>query len=231
MDVVKKDVEKINGHIEIDSWENKGTRISIKIPLTLAIIQTLLIRMGKHMFAIPLTSVREIIQVSPADISTIEGFEVIKFRDETIPVLRMNDVFNLKDYDSSKNLKFLVLATTGVKTVGFLVEEMVGEQDVVIKLGGIRAKAEVCGSTILATEPSRWFWTPRSDEDVISTKTVRGDRIDTDNNRITPLPALWTAKRYPPGPDHAIVSQKGGVGKTSTAVNLGACISRCRKVL
>ena len=86
MDVVKKDVEKINGHIEIESWENKGTRISIKIPLTLAIIQTLLIKMGKHMFAVPLTSVREIIQVSPADISTIEGFEVIKFRDETIPV-------------------------------------------------------------------------------------------------------------------------------------------------
>jgi two-component system, chemotaxis family, sensor kinase CheA len=151
MDVVKKDVEKINGHIEIDSWENKGTRISIKIPLTLAIIQTLLIKMGKHMFAVPLTSVREIIQVSPADISTIEGFEVIKFRDETIPVLRMNQVFNLKDYDSSKNLKFLVLATTGVKTVGFLVEELVGEQDVVIKplAEHVCESRGMAGSTIL----------------------------------------------------------------------------------
>jgi two-component system, chemotaxis family, sensor kinase CheA len=151
MDVVKKDVEKINGHIEIDSWENKGTRISIKIPLTLAIIQTLLIKMGKHMFAIPLTSVREIIQVSSADISTIEGFEVIKFRDETIPVLRMNEVFNLKDYDSSKTLKFLVLATTGVKTVGFLVEELVGEQDVVIKplAEHVCESRGMAGSTIL----------------------------------------------------------------------------------
>jgi|GEM_PF-650801 len=151
MDVVKKDVEKINGHIEIESWENKGTRISIKIPLTLAIIQTLLIKMGKHMFAVPLTSVREIIQVSPADISTIEGFEVIKFRDETIPVLRMNEVFNLKDYDSSKNLKFLVLATTGVKTVGFLVEELVGEQDVVIKplAEHVCESRGMAGSTIL----------------------------------------------------------------------------------
>jgi two-component system, chemotaxis family, sensor kinase CheA len=151
MDVVKKDVEKINGHIEIDSWENKGTRISIKIPLTLAIIQTLLIKMGKHMFAIPLTSVREIIQVSSADISTIEGFEVIKFRDETIPVLRMNQVFNLKDYDSTKTLKFLVLATTGVKTVGFLVEELVGEQDVVIKplAEHVCESRGMAGSTIL----------------------------------------------------------------------------------
>jgi chemotaxis protein histidine kinase CheA len=151
MDVVKKDVEKINGHIEIESWENKGTRISIKIPLTLAIIQTLLIKMGRHMFAVPLTSVREIIQVSPADISTIEGFEVIKFRDETIPVLRMNKVFNLKDYDSSKNLKYLVLATTGVKTVGFLVEELVGEQDVVIKplAEHVCESRGLAGSTIL----------------------------------------------------------------------------------
>ncbi|MGB6067980.1 MAG: chemotaxis protein CheW [Desulfomonilaceae bacterium] len=151
MDVVKKDVEKINGHIEIESWENQGTRISIKIPLTLAIIQTLLIRMGQHTFAVPLTSVREIIQVAPTDISTIEGFEVIKFRDETIPVLRMNEVFNLKDYDSSKHPKFLVLATSGLKTVGFLVEELVGEQDVVIKplADHVCESRGMAGSTIL----------------------------------------------------------------------------------
>ena len=67
MDVVKKDVEKINGHIEIESWETRGTRISIKIPLTLAIIQTLLIRSGKHHFAIPITSVREIVQINRGD--------------------------------------------------------------------------------------------------------------------------------------------------------------------
>ncbi len=151
MDVVKKDVEKINGHIEIESWENQGTRISLKIPLTLAIIQTLLIRTGRHTFAIPLTSVREIIQVAPTDISTIEGFEVIKFRDETIPVLRMNEVFHLKDYDTSKHPKFLVLANSGLKTIGFLVEELVGEQDVVIKplAEHVCESRGMAGSTIL----------------------------------------------------------------------------------
>jgi two-component system chemotaxis sensor kinase CheA len=133
MDVVKKDVEKINGHIEIESWEGRGTRISIKIPLTLAIIQTLLIKNGNHVFAVPLTSVREIIQITMDEITTIEGFEVIKFRDETIPVLRVNEIFNLKKDDKSSMPRFLVLATAGLKTVGFLVEELIGEQDVVIK--------------------------------------------------------------------------------------------------
>jgi len=133
MDVVKKDVEKINGHIEVESWEDQGTRISIKIPLTLAIIQTLLVRVVRHVFAIPLTSVREIIQISPREIITIEGFEVIKFRDETIPVLRINEIFNMKVPEDSKSPRFLVLAIAGNKTVGLLVEELLGEQDVVIK--------------------------------------------------------------------------------------------------
>ena len=102
MDVVKKDVEKINGHVEIESWENKGTRVSIKIPLTLAIIQTLLIRTSNHVFAIPMAAVREIIRISPGDITSLEGFDVIKFRQETVPVTKMNEVFKLRNYEDSK---------------------------------------------------------------------------------------------------------------------------------
>lgn len=151
MDVVKKDVEKINGHVEIESRENQGTRISLKIPLTLAIIQTLLIRSNSHVFAIPLTAVREIIQVAPHEITTIEGFEVIKFRDETIPVLRINEIFKLKLPVEPRNLKFLVLASAGPKSVGFLVEELIGEQDVVIKplADHVFKSRGLAGSTIL----------------------------------------------------------------------------------
>lgn len=151
MDVVKKDVEKINGHVDIESWENEGTRISIKIPLTLAIIQTLLIRSFRHVFAIPLTSVREIIQVSPHEITTIEGFEVIKFREETIPVLRISEVFNLEHADNLREPRFLVLASAGPRTVGFLVEELIGEQDVVIKplADHVFKNRGLAGSTIL----------------------------------------------------------------------------------
>lgn len=151
MDVVKRDVEKINGNVEISSETGTGTRVSIKIPLTLAIIQTLLIRVGKHVFAIPLASVREILLISPSDISTIEGFEVMKFRDETIPILRVHRVFNLKDYDRTREPRFLVLAAAGSKTVGLLVEELVGEQDVVIKplADHVFESRGLAGSTIL----------------------------------------------------------------------------------
>ncbi len=151
MDVVKKDVEKINGHVEIESKEGEGTRISIKIPLTLAIIQTLLTRFGSHTFAIPLTSVREIIQISPEEITTIEGFEVVKFRRETIPVLRINEIFNLNGNSGNAKERYLVLAFSGLWTVGFLVEELIGEQDVVIKplAEHVFKSRGLAGSTIL----------------------------------------------------------------------------------
>ncbi|MCA1959777.1 MAG: chemotaxis protein CheW [Desulfomonile sp.] len=151
MDVVKKDVERINGTVEVEAWKDEGTRISIKIPLTLAIIQTLLIRSLGRMFAIPLASVREIIQIAPKEIATIEGFEVIKFRDETIPILRIDDVFEMRNKRPSRDPRFLVLSTTGPKTVGFYVEELIGEQDVVIKplAEHVWKTRGLAGSTIL----------------------------------------------------------------------------------
>jgi two-component system chemotaxis sensor kinase CheA len=151
MDVVKKDVEKINGQVDVASWTGRGTRISIKIPLTLAIIQTLLIRSASHHFAIPLVSVREIIQIALSDVTTIEGVEVIKFREETIPILRLKEVFNLDgDYELT-DPAYVVLATTGQNTVGFLVEGLVGEQDVVIKplAEHVFKSRGLAGSTIL----------------------------------------------------------------------------------
>ncbi len=150
MDVVKKDVEKINGHVEIESWENKGTRISIKIPLTLAIIQTLLIRTSNHIFAIPMAAVREIIRISPEEINSLEGFDVIKFRQETVPVIRMNEAFKLRNCVES-DPKFLVLTTAGASSLGLLVEELLGEQDVVIKPLGehVFESRGLAGSTIL----------------------------------------------------------------------------------
>lgn len=132
MDVVKKDIEKINARIRIESWEDQGTRISLKIPLELAIIRALLIGSGRRYLAIPLTSIREIVRTPQDEIETIEGIEVVKFRDETIPVLRIPEVFNLKR-EEGREANFLIIAVAGVKTVGFLVEGLVGEQNVVIQ--------------------------------------------------------------------------------------------------
>lgn len=151
MDVVKKDVEKISGHVEVQSTENQGTRVSIKIPLTLAIIQALLVRSGKHCFAIPLTSVREIVQIMPHEITTIEGFEVIRFRDDTVPILRLGDIFNIDVDPRLENEGFLILASAGLKTIGFLVQGLIGEQDVVIKplAEHVFKSRGLAGSTIL----------------------------------------------------------------------------------
>ncbi len=151
MDVVKRDVEKINGTVEIQSVMGGGTRISLRIPLTLAIIQALLVTYGKHVFAIPLTTVREIVQVLTREISTIEGFEVIKFREQTIPVLRLNEVFNLENVDESPDEGFLILCSVGLKTLGVLVEGLAGEQDVVIKplAEHVFKSRGLAGSTIL----------------------------------------------------------------------------------
>jgi two-component system chemotaxis sensor kinase CheA len=151
MDVVKRDVEKINGQVEIESSLGKGTRVSIKIPLTLAIIQTLLIRLGDHTFAVPLTSVREIIQTAPNELRTIEGFEVIRFRNETIPILRMHEVFKMSGSRAPRRARYVVLATTGLKTVGFPVDDLLGEQDVVIKplAEHVWKTRGLAGSTIL----------------------------------------------------------------------------------
>jgi len=104
-----------------------------------------------HVFAVPLTAVREIIQVASHEITTIEGFEVIKFRHETIPVLRVDEIFKLKQPQPANNPKFLVLASAGLKSVGFLVEELIGEQDVVIKplADHVFKSRGLAGSTIL----------------------------------------------------------------------------------
>ncbi len=151
MDVVKKDVEKISGHVEVQSRENQGTKVSIKIPLTLAIIQALLVRSGKHCFAIPLTSVREIVQIMPHEITTIEGFEVIRFREDTVPILRLGDIFNIDVDPRLENEGFLILASAGLKTIGFLVQGLIGEQDVVIKplAEHVFKSRGLAGSTIL----------------------------------------------------------------------------------
>ncbi len=151
MDVVKKDVEKINGHVEIESWENQGTRVSLKIPLTLAIIQTLLVRTANHVFAIPMAAVREIVRITPEEIMSLEGFNVVKFREETIPVIKINEVFKLRNHESQVFPRFLVLSTIGPTSIGLLVEDLMGEQDVVIKPLGehVFESRGLAGSTIL----------------------------------------------------------------------------------
>jgi two-component system chemotaxis sensor kinase CheA len=151
MDVVKKNVEKMNGTVEIESEVGVGTLIRIKIPLTLAIIQALLVRVGSEIFTIPLTSVVETLRIFGDDIATIEGMEVIHLRQTTIPLIRLLRVFELSRPVEASDKEFVVIIKTGLRHVGLVVDTLIGEQEVVIKplADYLRKNSGFSGATIL----------------------------------------------------------------------------------
>ncbi|MBC2734101.1 MAG: chemotaxis protein CheA, partial [Desulfobacteraceae bacterium] len=151
MDVVKKNIEKLNGTIEIDSKPGIETRFRIKIPLTLAIIPALLVQVRGELFTIPLSTVEETIRISPEDLSTIEGVEVMQLRESTLPLVRLADLFNMPTDPSSDGRAFVVVVSTGMKRVGLVVDVLLGQEEVVIKPleDYLQEKSGFSGATIL----------------------------------------------------------------------------------
>jgi len=151
MDVVKKNIEKLNGTIDIDSTVGTGTRIRIKIPLTLAIIQALLVRVGPETFTIPLTSVVETLRFFKEEIESIEGVEVIHLRRTTLPLLRLSEIFKIPATVQESGKAFVVIISTGLSQVGLVVDSLVGEQEVVIKplVDYLQENSGFSGATIL----------------------------------------------------------------------------------
>ena len=150
MDVVKTNIEKLNGIIDIDSEKGKGTIIKLKIPLTLAIIQALLVGAQEEYFAIPLSSVLETVRVPAEEIYSIEGKDVLRLREEILPLVRLSDVFGIEEvFDSGENLYIVVIALAESK-LGVIVDTLVGQEEIVIKslgdyLQGIKG---IAGATI-----------------------------------------------------------------------------------
>ena len=151
MDVVKDSIEKLNGTIDINSTLGSGVLFKIKIPLTLAIIPALLVRLNDEIFTIPLSTVEETIRVSKKEISTIEGVEVFSLRDNTIPLIRLSRIFNMGTAGGEPQELFVVIVNTGAKEVGFVVDELVARQEVVIKPleDYLQEKSGFSGATIL----------------------------------------------------------------------------------
>ena len=151
MDVVKDNIEKINGTIDIISSIGTGARFQIKIPLTLAIIPALLVRVVNEIFTIPLSTVDETIRVHKDDISTIEGVEVYDLRGNAIPLIRLKDALNMAADEIEQNEQFVVIVNTGDKQVGFIVDELKARQEVVIKPleDYLQEKSGFSGATIL----------------------------------------------------------------------------------
>ncbi|MDR0683868.1 MAG: chemotaxis protein CheA [Spirochaetaceae bacterium] len=132
LDVVRRQIEKLNGNVTINSEKGKGTKFIIKLPLTLAIIQGLLVRVGSEIYSIPITSVIESLRIKPGDIKMIDGNEVFNIRSDVLSLLRLNQLFGIKTEQSS-DYNFIVIVGSAEKKMGFMVDSLIGEEDVVIK--------------------------------------------------------------------------------------------------
>ena len=151
MDVVKKNIEKLNGTVEIVSEKGKGTRLRIKIPLTMAIIQALMVRVGQEKFTIPLTTVEETLRVFRHEISEIEGVNVIHLRENTMPIFQLAKIYNIDRQGQDEEKMFVVVVSTGTQELGLVVDELLGQEEVVIKplADYLRVESGFGGATIL----------------------------------------------------------------------------------
>jgi len=151
MDVVKTRITQLNGAVEIDSVLGKGSRVTIKLPLTLAIMPTLMVVLGGQVFALPLANVNEIFDMESAKLSTVDGKEVVIIREKAVPLVRLtkwlvNDPVRASDAGEG----FVVVTTIAGKHIGCVVDQLVGQEEVVIKpLGAmLQGTKGVSGATI-----------------------------------------------------------------------------------
>lgn len=149
MDVVKTKISSLGGSVELTSEEGIGSTFIIRLPLTLQIIQALLINVGEETFAISLGFIDRVISYSKENIKKINGKEVIIYRDDVIPLVRLNERLGINSSD--KNKKFVIIVNAGDKTFGLLVDSLIGQQEIVIKPLGRTLKNlnEYIGATIL----------------------------------------------------------------------------------
>lgn len=134
MDVAKNNISALSGMIDIASILGRGTTMSITLPITLAIIKALIIRIQNKEFAIPITSVMETLMVEHSAVRSIEGREVMELRQSTLPLIRLSRLFHLPaDAPPSGNHFFAVVVGMAERRLGIIVDELLGQQDVVIK--------------------------------------------------------------------------------------------------
>ncbi len=133
LDVVKSNISDLKGTINIESEAGKGTTFQITLPITLAIIQILVVLSGNRKFCIPLSSVAESLRIKGEQIQTVDRKEVYYFRDLTLPLVRLNDFFNLERAGENKDKIYIVVVQAAEKKIGLVVDRLMGQQEVVIK--------------------------------------------------------------------------------------------------
>ena len=155
LDVVKSKIEGLGGRVEIDSVVNQGSKFTMYLPLTLAIIQALMVKIEEEQYAVPLAAIEETTLLTSSDIDQVSGQDVLRLRDRIVPIVDMKDVLEFKSEQSLEEdiheEKFAIIVSKGDKKAGLIVDELIGQQEVVIKslgayLGDIKG---FTGATVL----------------------------------------------------------------------------------
>ncbi len=153
LDVVKNNISALSGMIDIESEPGKGTKFILTLPITLAIIQALFVGVQNRTFAIPLSSVLESLVIQNKDIKTVEKKKVIQLRESTLPLLHLAEIFNLGAYNVNGDKFFVVVVGLAEKRLGLMVDQLMGQQDIVIKPIGevLKNIRGIAGATELGT--------------------------------------------------------------------------------
>ncbi len=151
LDVVRSKIEALSGNVEVESVYGEGTTFIIRLPLTLAIIQALMVNLGEEKYAIPLNNIKIIISIEKEQISMVQNQEVILYRDQTLPIIRLGDELDVPNRDEDPDHMTVVIVKKGSVEAGLVVDGLIGQQEIVIKslgkyLGGVKA---IAGATIL----------------------------------------------------------------------------------
>lgn len=152
LDVVKTKIESLNGVVEVETFSGKGSKFIIRLPLTLAIIQALMVTVGNEKYAIPLNVIRDITTIKTDSIRNIHGQEVVLNRDNVLPIIRLSKVLDVEASTAEvEDEMTIVIVKKGEKYAGFIVDSLIGQQEIVIKtlgkyLSGIKF---IAGATIL----------------------------------------------------------------------------------
>lgn len=151
LDVVKNKIEGLGGDVECKTKLGEGTSFIIRLPLTLAIIQTLMVELGTEKYAIPLGSIQTIEDIAYSDIKYVQTKEVINLRDVVIPLIRLDEILDVEPLEEKPESLTVVIVTKGEKQAGLVVDKLIGQQEIVIKSIGkyINNNKVISGATIL----------------------------------------------------------------------------------
>ena len=151
LDVVKTKIESLSGTVEVNTEKDKGSSFIIRLPLTLAIIQALLVIVGGEKYAIPLNSIKEITNIDTSNIRNIENKEIILYRDNPLELKRMSEILDCEDKQRKEGTVTVVIVRKGEKDLGLIIDSLIGQQEIVIKSLGpyLHFVKLIAGATIL----------------------------------------------------------------------------------